>query len=49
MLRVIKRNILKQKKIDHVDTYFGEEVQDPYRWLENDLADDTKKMGSRTE
>ncbi len=26
------------KKINVVDTYFGFEVQDPYRWLENDTA-----------
>lgn len=38
-----KKKYPETKKIDHVDTYFGEEVQDPYRWLENDLADDTKK------
>jgi prolyl oligopeptidase len=32
----------KTKKIDVVDTYFGTQVPDPYRWLENDHADDTK-------
>src|ERR1700761_9218461 len=30
------------KKVDTVNTYFGTAVPDPYRWLENDQADDTK-------
>jgi len=30
------------KKVDTVDTYFGTAVPDPYRWLENDQAIDTK-------
>ncbi|SDE78897.1 prolyl oligopeptidase Serine peptidase. MEROPS family S09A [Mucilaginibacter pineti] len=30
------------KKGDTVDTYFGTAVPDPYRWLENDQATDTK-------
>jgi prolyl oligopeptidase len=30
------------KKVDTVNTYFGTPVPDPYRWLENDRADDTK-------
>ncbi|WP_121808614.1 prolyl oligopeptidase family serine peptidase [Mucilaginibacter kameinonensis] len=32
----------KAKKVDVVDTYFGTQVPDPYRWLEHDHADDTK-------
>ncbi|MDR3516592.1 MAG: prolyl oligopeptidase family serine peptidase [Azospirillaceae bacterium] len=30
------------KKIDQTDTYFGHVVSDPYRWLEDDNAADTK-------
>lgn len=30
------------EKGDVTDEYFGTEVPDPYRWLENDMADDTK-------
>lgn len=29
------------KKVDTVDTYFGEQVADPYRWLEDDTAKET--------
>ena len=25
-------------KVNHIDTYFGVEVNDPYRWLENDTS-----------
>ncbi len=29
------------KKVDVKDTYFGTEVEDPYRWLENDTSAET--------
>ncbi|MCV6631129.1 MAG: prolyl oligopeptidase family serine peptidase [Flavobacteriaceae bacterium] len=29
------------KKVDTVDTYFGEQVSDPYRWLEDDRSEET--------
>lgn len=31
------------KKVDSVDTYFGENVADPYRWLENDTTEETSQ------
>lgn len=30
------------KKVDTIDTYFGQEVNDPYRWLEDDNSSETK-------
>ncbi|MGB5942493.1 MAG: prolyl oligopeptidase family serine peptidase [Leeuwenhoekiella sp.] len=35
-------NYPKTKKVDSVDTYFGTEVADPYRWLEDDRSSETE-------
>ncbi len=32
----------KTRTVDHIDDYFGTKVADPYRWLEDDNAADTK-------
>ena len=35
------------KKVDTVDTYFGTQVKDPYRWLEDDRSNETEEWVSR--
>jgi prolyl oligopeptidase len=37
-----KINYPETKKIDHVDSYFGEKMNDPYRWLEDDRSAETE-------
>lgn len=34
-------NYPNTKKTDTVDVYFGKEISDPYRWLEDDTSDET--------
>lgn len=41
--RAVKINYPKTKKVDTVDTYFGVKIKDPYRWLEDDNSQETKK------
>ena len=35
------------KKVSQIDEYFGTIVEDPYRWLEDDRAEDTKDWAKR--
>jgi prolyl oligopeptidase len=38
----IKVSYPETKKSEHIDTYWGENVADPYRWLEDDYSEETK-------
>ena len=38
----IKVDYPKTKKVDTIDTYFGEKMADPYRWLEDDRSPETE-------
>ena len=40
-------NYPETKKVEHTDEYFGTKVEDPYRWLEDDMAEDTKDWVQR--
>ena len=40
-------NYPETKKVVHSDEYFGTKVEDPYRWLEDDMAADTKDWVQR--
>lgn len=40
-------NYPETKKIEQNDTYFGQNVADPYRWLEDDISSDTKDWVQR--
>ncbi len=40
-------NYPETKKVVHSDEYFGAKVEDPYRWLEDDMAADTKDWVQR--
>ncbi|WP_462247558.1 prolyl oligopeptidase family serine peptidase [Ekhidna sp.] len=39
--KALSLNYPDTKKVDTVDVYFGTEVSDPYRWLEDDTSDET--------
>ena len=39
---IINVNYTETKKVDTVDTYFGIDVKDPYRWLEDDRSEETE-------
>lgn len=41
------RTYPEAKKIAHTDEYFGMKIEDPYRWLEDDRAEDTKDWVQR--
>ncbi len=35
-------NYPKTKKVDQTDNYYGVQIEDPYRWLEDDNSEETK-------
>ena len=43
-----KVNYPKTEKIVVTDTYFDTEVEDPYRWLEDDLSEEFQEIAPKT-
>ena len=41
-VKAIAVNYPETKKVDTVNTYFGESVADPYQWLEDDRSKETE-------
>ena len=39
---LITVNYPETTKVDTIDNYFGTEVKDPYRWLEDDRSPETE-------
>ena len=46
-LKTVSVNYPETKKVDTIDAYFGEQVADPYRWLEDDRSEETEKWVSQ--
>jgi len=40
--KTIMQKYPETKKVDSIDTYFGNQVSDPYRWLEDDRSAETE-------